>query len=176
MVLTLDKDKIKILFGYKVKGEVFPDWESDIITNDHQHVCSDSIVVKYGIEELGNEHIRKIDSLKRNGILFKRSNYQQYREKQISLYEEDLLVKIKSMLDKHNTNYYILITPLYDQLKFNTADSQIIRKIFNKNVYDFSGINEYTNNENNYPDGKHFMNYVSREMIDSIVGNRETIQ
>jgi hypothetical protein len=64
---------------------------------------------------------------------------QQYKEKQISNYEETLLVRIEKLLKKHRAEYYIIITPLYDQLKFNTSDSQIIKKIFNDNVYIFPG-------------------------------------
>src|SRR6185295_7108130 len=45
---SLTVDKLKILLGMKVSGMVFPNWESDLKTNDHRHICSDRILEGYG--------------------------------------------------------------------------------------------------------------------------------
>lgn len=165
----LDENKIKILLGYKVSGAIFPNWESDYETNDSNHICSDSILMEYGKIELSEEFMNKISSLKKSGFLFKRSELQRFKEKQISSNEEDVMIKIKEIFEKHATKYYIAITPLYDQLKFNISDIQIIKKIFDVNVIDFSGINEVTNKDYNYPDRIHFLPYVSKNIIDSLI-------
>jgi hypothetical protein len=166
---SLDYDKIKILLGYKVNGKIFPNWESDIVTNDSRHTCSDILLNNYGVKKSGKIFFTKIDSLKKCGFLYQRNKFQKFKEKQISLYEKNILIKIKDILEKHKSKYYIVITPLYDQLKFNTSDMQIIDKIFDKNVYDFSGINYITNNVYNYPDRGHFQAYISKNIIDSII-------
>jgi hypothetical protein len=157
-------DKIKILLGYKVNGEIFPNWESDIVTNDSNSTCSESFLNKYGADT-------RINSLKEDGFLYKRTKSEKFKAIQISPYEENVLIKIKDILKKHKSKYYIVITPLSDQLKFNTADMQIIKKIFDNNVYDFSGINKITDNKYNYPDVKHFKPYISKYIIDSIIEN-----
>ena len=122
---------------------------------------------------IGIEYKRsRIDSLIQAGVLYNRDKTQKFKEKQISPSEEDLLLKIKEIFTKHNTNYYIVIPPLYDQLKFNLSDFQIIKNIFGDNVYDYSGINKFTNDVYNYPDGIHFQYYLTKQIIDSVVVNR----
>lgn len=166
-------DKLKILLGMKVSGVVFPNWESDLKTNDHRHVCSEGILEDYGNTEMDEAYRGKIDSLKRVGVLFERSGFNQQRreKKQISVNEENILLKIHELFKKHNTNYYIVITPLYDQMQFDYADMQILRTIFGNNIYDFSGVNEITNNDYNYLDGIHFRPCISKQMIDSILAH-----
>ena len=44
----LDFDRLKILLGFKVEGEIFPNFHSDLFTNDPNHICSDSIIASYG--------------------------------------------------------------------------------------------------------------------------------
>jgi hypothetical protein len=167
---SLTADKLKILLGMKVSGIVFPNWESDLVTNDHRHICNDSILSNYGSTEMDDGYIRKIDSLKRIGILFNRSNVaQSVSERQISPSEISILLKIKALLEKHHAKYYVVITPLYDQLKFNEVDIEILTKIYRRHIYEFSGVNEITNNEYNYLDGLHFRPCISKQMIDSIL-------
>jgi hypothetical protein len=166
-------DKLKILLGIRVSGMVFPNWESDRKTNDHRHICSESILEDYGNTETDQAYLRRIDSLKRAGVLFERSRFNQPRreKKQISVNEENILLKIHELFKKHGTNYYIVITPLYDQMQFDNADMQILRTIFGSSIYDFSGVNEITNNEYNYLDGMHFRPCISKQMIDAILAN-----
>jgi hypothetical protein len=166
-------DKLKILLGIRVSGMVFPNWESDLKTNDHQHICSESILDGYGNTEMDQAYLRKIDSLKRTGVLFERSSLNQPRreKKQISINEEHILLKIRELFKKHGTNYRIVITPLYDQMQFDYADMQILRTIFGNSIYDFSGVNEITNNEYNYFDGMHFRPCISKQIIDSILAH-----
>ena len=164
----LNYDKIKILLGYKV-NDVYPDWESDRETNDSNHQCSSGAWRDYGTFNFDKIYIKRIDSLKNTGILYKRDNVARFKAKQISLTEEQTLLKIQSLLQKHHSNYYIVITPLYDQLKFNPADMGILTRIFKSNVYDFSGVNQFTDNEYNYPDRKHFLPYISKKIADSVI-------
>ncbi len=85
--------------------------------------------------------------------------------------KKDILLKIHELFKKHGTHYYIVITPLYNQMQFDYADMRILRTIFGDNIYDFSGVNEITNNEYNYLDGLHFRPCISKQMIDSILAH-----
>lgn len=117
-----------------------------------------------------------MDSLKNSGKLHFRSDIQGYKKKQISNNEMDILINIKKLLKKHNSNYYVIITPLYDQLKFNNSDSKILNQIFESRIYDFSGINSITSNEYNYPDVKHFIPSISKSILDSIIISNNSLK
>ena len=163
-------DKFNILLGNSISGENFPNKDSDPITNDAYHRCNDTTVIKNYSKIIKNEsYIKKMDSLIESGFLYKREDVQKQQTPQISARERIYLEKIADFFNKHNTNYYIVITPLYDQYKFNTADLNILNTVFPDRIFDFSGINNFTNNPYNYPDRKHFQPYISKKIIDSIV-------
>ena len=62
-----------------------------------------------------------------------------------------MLKEINSILKKHRTNYKVIISPLYNQIKINNQDLKILNNIFNKKVvFDFSGKNNITENKFNY--------------------------
>lgn len=163
-------DKIRILSGLEISGEIFPNWNSDLTTNDPNHNCNNpSILLNYSKIDKSEKLMEKINSLRSTGSFFNRSLSQVYKDDQISAEEENSLIQIEKLFRKHATNYFVVITPLYDQLKFSKNDNEILTKIFGNRLFDFSGINEYTKNEYNYPDRIHFQSYVSKCIIDSII-------
>lgn len=84
--------------------------------------------------------------------------------KQISLLKE-----IKQIFEKEHTNYFIIISPMYDQVALNKNDLKAINNIFEEErVYDFSGINKYTRSEVNYYDNFHYKPYVADEIMKEI--------
>ena len=182
---NLDSDKIKILLGHK-KIEGQPYWTSDPVTNDARHQCNNPhILSDYSKIDRSDSLIAVIDSMIGTGYLYDRPGEQQYYKDQISNSEKGMLYKIKSILDKHATNYYVVITPLYDQKKFSLKDQAILHEVFGERLFDFSGINRFTNDKYNYPDRMHFQPYISKYMIDSIVnldtdivtlGEKDTIE
>ncbi|MBN1186776.1 MAG: hypothetical protein JXB49_31145 [Bacteroidales bacterium] len=161
-------DKIKILLGYK-KIEGQPYWNSDPATNDPKHRCNEHVLSVYSKVDRSDSLIAIIDSLKETGILYKRPAEQTFFENQISDSEKEMVNRIKDILNKHSSNYYIVITPLYDQKKFSFDDQTILQELFGERLFDFSGINRFTNDEYNYPDMMHFQPYISKFMIDSIL-------
>jgi hypothetical protein len=169
---TLDFNKLKILFGFRPDLESFPNSKSDKETNDPFHVCSDSVINSYGNSPFTKLYLHRMDSLKKTGFFYSRPKSEIVKDPQVSLGEKAIMKKIREIFNKHHTKYYIIITPLYDQMKFNSSDRQAINEFFGKkNVFDFSGINEITSNEYNYHDLKHFQPYVSKNMVDSILKN-----
>jgi hypothetical protein len=167
----LNLDCFKILIGKSIKpsSKFYASGISDPITNDFSHICSDSIINSYGNTNFTGDYIKRIDSLKKAGFFTSRSKNQRFLEQQISPAEAEILKKIMGILGKHHTSYYVVITPLYDQFKFNKADIEYLRKFFGNRLYDFSGINTFTQNEYNYPDKRHFLPYISKRIIDSIL-------
>lgn len=166
---NLDADLIKILLGMGHNITDAPFWNSDLNTNDVNHICNDSIKASYGVVLKDKAHLTKVDSLLALNILYKRPTTQQYNQPKISANEKKSLQEIKALFDKHNTQYYIVLTPLYNQEKISTVDLEILKSYFGDGLYDFSGINAFTNNAYNYVDKEHFQPYVSKSILDSII-------
>lgn len=167
---NLSLDKIKILFGLKVSGNIFPNWNSDLITNDPNHYCNDpNVILDYSKIQNSSNFIHRMDSLRKIGFLYKRPINQKYYEDHISEAEIDILFHMLKIFKKHSTQYFIVISPLYDQIKLSAKDQNILLKIFKSRLFDFSGINSYTNNDYNYPDNRHFQPYISKCILDSII-------
>lgn len=162
-------EKYKIMFGEQLEHSLYPNWQSDIKTNDSRHTCSPGILSGYSAIDSSVASKKRVDDLITSGVLPPRDT--SVKQPEITPYIEDILKEMKSLFEKNHTGYYIVITPLYDQKKFNDSDLTILRDIFGKNLYDFSGVNKYTENKYNYTDGKHFQYYISKEIIDSIIVN-----
>ena len=162
-----DLNAFKILLGYHVEGE--PNWTSDPITNDG-HICSEKTIKSFGDTAMApKERAMFIASKKNGGVFYKRPATQQYLKDQILPYDKLVMERMKALFDKYHTNYYMIIAPVYDQLKFSPNDMQILRNIFGNRVYDFSGKNAMTQLDSNYPDGVHFRHYIAKEVIDSVL-------
>ena len=70
-----------------------------------------------------------------------------------------ILNTIKEVMDKHQTDFYIIVPPTYRYTPpyLNTADLQVLERVFGENrVYDFSSRKEYTSDYNDFSDPSHF--------------------
>jgi len=115
----------------------------------------------------------KIDSihyyLKRRDLLTPRSDIQLFMDRQIDTNHIRMLKEINEIFVKDGTDFRIVITPLYNQIAFNKDDLRILQTIFGeKNIFDFSGINEFTKKTSNYYDVFHFKPYVGAEILDIV--------
>ena len=85
-----------------------------------------------------------------------------------------LLSEMAEVFQTHHTNCKIIISPEYKQIRMNPADVEQLKNIFgSENVYDFSGINQYTNDIRNYYDGAHYRPCLGRQLLDSICATHE---
>jgi hypothetical protein len=93
-----------------------------------------------------------------------------YSEGREKIYEEhvSMLTDIKDIFEENNTEYRIIIIPIYDQVAYNRHDKSILQNIFGENyVFDFSGINEITQQMSNYYYTFHFKQYIGGRLLDS---------
>lgn len=82
---------------------------------------------------------------------YERSAQQAYAPQSIDKEMEKRLLAMQRIFQKHSTNYKLIINPLYDQVKLNTADLSVLEEIFGAyRIFDFSGINAITSNMYNY--------------------------
>jgi hypothetical protein len=80
--------------------------------------------------------------------------------------QKQMFEKIKQIFTKHHTNYRIVISPQYDQIKFNPEDLRYLEDLFGKDfVFDFSGRNILTENYKNFYDKFHYRPQVTKQIM-----------
>jgi len=85
-----------------------------------------------------------------------------------------MLKYIRQVFDKNDTDYKVIINPLYDQRKFYAKDLDILENIFGKeNVYDFSGKNYFTRSKSNYYESSHFRPLVGDSILNYIYQDKK---
>ena len=78
----------------------------------------------------------------------------------------ELLYGIKSFFDTHHTNYKIVISPTYDQIKINPNDLKILYSIFGKdNVFDFTGVSTWSLDYHNHYEVYHYRPCVANDVM-----------
>jgi len=100
---------------------------------------------------------------------YERSGNEQMQIKLIGKDQFNILESIHHILKKNNTNYRIIINPLYDQIKFNDEDVETLKQIFGSDsVFDFSGINQFTETKQNHYDRYHFRPQVGDSIMNGV--------
>ena len=135
--------------------------EFDTISNDWFKTNKDT----RGIRPVQN---RSLDKTK----FHSRPDREAFSEKVIHSEFEKTLNKIKIIFDKHKTAYTIIITPDYNQLHIHPYDLQLLQRIFGeKNVSNYSGKNNITDDKYNFMDINHFDRIAGWQIIEDIYKN-----
>jgi hypothetical protein len=74
-------------------------------------------------------------------------------------------------LKTENVNYKIILSPLFEQLKWHPNDFNLLKNLFGSNLVDYSGINYFTNNKLNYYESSHFRPIVGNEILQQMYAN-----
>ncbi len=73
---------------------------------------------------------------------------------------------IKAIFDKHNTNYNIVISPLYFQKPMDIYNVNVLKEIFGKDhVFDYSGDKLIIENRYNYWESSHYRYKVGEKIL-----------
>lgn len=100
---------------------------------------------------------------------YPRDAEQSYSEAAIEDEQKELLTEIKSILNSQNTNYKIIINPLYDQVKMNKRDLVYLNNLFGLDkVFDYSGQNNFTNDYRNYYEPSHYRPKVANQIMSEL--------
>lgn len=89
----------------------------------------------------------------------------------VSLNDErkDRLMSMNEILVKQKTNFKIIISPLYDQIRINPVDLEFLKSTFGEqNVYDFSGTNKWNTDYHNYYESTHYRPNVADDILQII--------
>ena len=101
-------------------------------------------------------------------VFYKRGIEKTDSLKRINKQQIYMLKEIKRILNKHKTNYKIVLSPLYEQIKFNKQDYTILKTIFGTKLYDFAGKNKYTEKITNYYEYSHYRPLVGDSIMNEI--------
>lgn len=90
--------------------------------------------------------------------------------------QKKLLMDIAGLLRKHSTSVKIVLSPDYKQEKINPNDVMILKSLFGeKNVYDFSGINEYTADIHNFYEKGHYRPVLGNKLLKQLYNPAENV-
>ena len=79
---------------------------------------------------------------------------------------------LRNLLNRHHCRVRILISPDYNQKVLHPKDKEILCKLFGEaNVFDFSGINEYTNDYHYYYEQGHYRPLLGKKLMERIYGH-----
>ena len=102
-------------------------------------------------------------------LFYSRDKNEKFSEQYIFKEQKKILKNICSILKSHKTKYKIIISPLYDQLKMDKKDLDYLKKIFDKDkIFDFSGINSFTNDYRNYYENSHYRPLICDTILNLI--------
>lgn len=100
---------------------------------------------------------------------FDRDPAESYYTPAITQTQQEMLNEIRDIFNKHSTNYIILISPLYNQVRIANEDIKSLNTLFGeKYVFDFSGKNNITNDYHNYYEKSHYRPHVARHLMNKI--------
>lgn len=165
----LSSDFLFAYSDFNISGAVKPYMREGNLLDDRPHnydVETNEIRFDY-LEDLIRKN--KYYDSKRLAVFYERDSTQVYSPIAIKQKQKDILNNIKDVFEKHNTKVKIVISPLYDQKKLNTADLSYLKMNFGPdNVFDFSGINEITNDYENYYENSHYRPHITRKIMNVI--------
>jgi hypothetical protein len=132
-------------------------------------VVNDFIFTSY-IEQIKADSINYYNQ---PNLFYERSKKKNLPSPAIKKYQLKYLQQIKEVLARKKTNFKIVLGPTYDQNYFNKSDYEFLVRYFGKeNIYDFSGINEYTNDKTNYYEIYHYKPVVANQIMDKIYATK----
>lgn len=105
---------------------------------------------------------------KRKSFFYQRSGTVIDSINRISAAQENLMKEIVNIFKSQGTDYKVIIGPLYEQVKFSPHDQQILKEVFDGNLYDYSGENEFTSSITNYYEAFHYRPTVGDSILKEI--------
>lgn len=167
----LDRGFLKAYTDYRITGQAKPYMSAQGVL-DHRPFVYDSISneLRYDYFEalIASGHYYTEDRMK---PFYKRDGKLRFASPVITAESVVLLTAIARQLSFLQTDYFIVISPLYNQIKMNALDVVKLKGIFGEQrVYDFSGVNRFTKDFSHYYERSHYRPFVAAMVMDSIYG------
>ena len=154
-------------YFYKLSGSYKPFMKGYI---EDRKILIDTITNEVQITDQENEIQNYPDAYynKRKSIFYERKTERTDSVARLKIPHLFMLKEIKRILDKNATHYKVVISPLYEQMKFNPDDKKIIYDIFGEALYDFSGKNYFTDSLNHFYESSHFRPIIGDSIMSII--------
>jgi len=151
-------------YSYQILGEYKP-FMADYIEN--RKLVMDTITNEVTIIDQEAEISQDPDAyyLKRKELFYERKGEQTDSVQRINHSQLIMLEEIKGILEENKTNYRVVISPLYDQVKFSPDDMRILKNVFGVHLFDFSGKNKFTDSITNYFETSHYRPAVGDSIL-----------
>lgn len=155
---------------YKVSGKV-KDYMKQNFNLDKGEVKIETSTNEYFYFEYDTEILK--DSVKyyerKRKNFYSRDTAQQFYLPLIAKEQRALLEQMKELLVRNKGNYKIILTPMYDQKKYNAADVALLTEIFgSEHLVDLSGINKLTQDPGYYYDADHLRPIMANRILKEI--------
>jgi hypothetical protein len=115
--------------------------------------------------EIAIDSLEYYNQLIEKGVFYDRPKEAEWKC-EVSDKEIEQLSVIKNIFLRHKTKYKIIISPIYDQIPLEQEQLDLLCNIFGKeNVYNFSGINKFSEPISNYYETSHYRPHVADEIM-----------
>jgi len=154
-------------YAYQIIGEYKPFMKGYI---DDEKITFDTItneMIFPGVEMELSQNPSQF-YLKNKAVFYDRKGEQIDSIQRINKTQVFMMSEVKRILDNHETNYKVIISPTYDQIKFSYKDKYILKNLFGEKLYDFSGKNEFTDSITNYYEASHYRPMVGDRILNLI--------
>lgn len=88
---------------------------------------------------------------------------------------EGMLREMAAIFKKQKTDYSVILSPLYEQIKFNPKDAGLLKEIFGDHLFDFTGDNYFTKDLHNYYEKSHYRPVVGDSILHYIYNYKKQI-
>jgi hypothetical protein len=165
---------LKAIFTYKILGK-YEEYMKDFI--NESRINYDKTTNEMSLTDKDSELAASPREYyqKRKGMFYSRNGEITDSAVKIKPEHIEMMNEIKKIFDRNHTEYYIIISPLYDQRKFNPADIAALKRIFGERVYDFSGKNELTDDYQSYYEISHYRPLVADSILKKIYGSQSSL-
>lgn len=102
---------------------------------------------------------------KRRSVFYKRYGERTDSVNRIKAAQLALLKDIRQILKKHHTNYKVVVSPLYEQVRLSPADESVLKELFGDQFYDFSGKNYFTDSVSHYYEKSHYRPFIGDSLM-----------
>lgn len=153
---------------YKIRGKVSPQFSNFF---EKSRFVFDGNSNDIYFESAENEIADGTYFKGKEKIFYTRTEDIKYSDPVIKNPQKQMLDNIASILNKNKSKYKIIISPLYDQIKLNPLDLSELNSIFGyDNVHNYSGINTYTSDIQNYYETSHYRRRVGKAILEEVYG------
>ncbi len=104
----------------------------------------------------------------RSNIFYKREGERYEPDQKMEENQIKMLIEIREILERNHTDYKIILSPIYDQVRFSIKDKEILLEIFGDHLYDFTGKNFITENDTNWYEIYHFRPFIADSIMNII--------